>query len=140
MPKVFNFDKLPSDYDIETDIIKEKTLLDDKFQEKCVNGSLDYDYKEMEHLFNRYLYKKGYAKSTVNNYVNWVKIVMDNEKIETYEKLFIMIDTLCEKYDTGGKEEVFGNYGKRTVINALKRFKEFSKQIDMQIKRLFSTT
>ncbi|MDE7101013.1 MAG: hypothetical protein K2O05_04070, partial [Anaeroplasmataceae bacterium] len=61
MQKKFDFDKLSSDYDLRTDIVKENTIIDDKFE--CSHGdvSLENEDTEIEHWFLRYLYKKGYA-------------------------------------------------------------------------------
>ncbi|MCM1131765.1 MAG: hypothetical protein NC310_07940 [Roseburia sp.] len=133
MQKKFDFDKLPSDYDLRTDIVKEDTIIDDKFECSHEDVFLENEDTEIEHWFLRYLNKKGYIKSTINNYVDWVKIVMENEKIVSWKELFSVIDTLCVKYDTGGEAEDFGKYGHRTVINSLKRFNEFSKQYYVQV-------
>ena len=83
----------------------------------------------MEKLFDEYLHKKGYSANTCDSYVYWVKRVMEKEDIACLEVMASIISALCVKYDTGGQEEDFGNQGKRSVINALKRFKEFCRQL-----------
>lgn len=133
MQKKYDFDKLPSGYDIETDVIKEDSILDDEVEILYETDFFEDEDKEIEHWFYRYLYKKGYAKSTINSYVGWVKVVMENEKIISWKKLFTEIDIFCVKYETGGEAENFGRYGNRTVINALKRFNEFYKQYHLQV-------
>ena len=88
----------------------------------------------MEDWFEMYLYKKGYSINTVNSYIYWVKRVMKKENILKWEDLATKIGALCALYDFGGLEEEYGNQGKRTVINALKQFREFNKQFLNQLK------
>ena len=77
--------------------------------------------------YHNYLHNKNYKLSTVNSYTYAVKIVAERENYTFFSDLTVdvEIDAIIKKYDRNGAEEQFGNSGKRTVINALKRFREF---------------
>lgn len=81
--------------------------------------------------YEEYLIKAGYSvetdsgnPSTVFAYVKAVDSVLDKEGI-SWGTLHSNIDDIVKKYDVGGVEENFGNKSNKTVINALKRFKDF---------------
>ncbi len=81
--------------------------------------------------YEEYLIKAGYSvetdsgnPSTVFAYIKAVDSVLENEGI-SWGALKNNIDDIVKKYDVGGEEETFGNKSNKTVINALKRFKEF---------------
>lgn len=85
----------------------------------------------LEREFLNYLIKQGYKEyttagmpSTALQYVSAVKEVASREWLSeaSFKK---EIKEIISKYDFGGKEEVYGMKGHRTVINALKRFREF---------------
>ena len=85
----------------------------------------------LEKEFLKYLIKQGYKEytssgmpSTALQYVSAVKEVISREWLseDSFKK---QIKEIISKYDFGGKEEVYGMKGHRTVINALKRFREF---------------
>ena len=83
--------------------------------------------------FEKYLIEAGYAEetdegapSTVYAYSKAVDTVASRENL-SWEDLENEISDIVDKYDVGGTEEKFGEKSNKTVINALKRFKEFSQ-------------
>ncbi len=86
----------------------------------------------IETSFEAYLISAGYEtetpsghRSTVYSYVSAIeRHVLENEHI-TWDVLRDDIDNIVKKYDVGGFFENIGAKSNSTVINALKRFKEF---------------
>ena len=86
----------------------------------------------IETAYEAYLINEGYAietpsgyRSTVYSYISAIeRHVLDSEHI-TWEKLKENIDSIVKRYDVGGAKEDIGSISKFTVINALKRFKDF---------------
>ena len=85
----------------------------------------------IQRMYEVYLESAGYPVigrsgnySTVPAYSNAVAQVLKNENI-TWAELEQNIDNIVARYDIGGPCEDFGNKSNKTVINALKRFKEF---------------
>jgi hypothetical protein len=83
--------------------------------------------------FEIYLIEKGYSKltpsghpSTVYDYGKRVNTICEKEAI-SINYLSENIDFYVSKYDDFGSEAEFGNKSHRAYINALKRFKDFSK-------------
>ena len=81
--------------------------------------------------FRQWLIGKGYKEytddgkpSTVCVYVKSIKFICKNENI-LLDVLIKNIDTILAKYDIDGEQEEVGQISHATVINALKRFKEF---------------
>ena len=82
--------------------------------------------------YETYLINAGYATetpsgnpSTVYSYIRAIeKHVLDSEHV-TWTTLKDNIDSIVEKYDIGGDKEDVGAIGNCTVINALRRFKDF---------------
>lgn len=82
--------------------------------------------------FEAYLINAGYSTetpsghpSTVYSYIDAIeRNVLDDEHI-TWEILKTNIDSIVTKYDVGGVKEAVGAKSNSTVINALKRFKDF---------------
>ena len=88
----------------------------------------------MKDQFKAYLIKQGYSvttpsgnPSTVYDYVKRIDKVCEWE-YSTWKELAQNIDSIVIKYDVGGKKEHLGNKSHKAVINALKRYAEFSKQ------------
>lgn len=82
-------------------------------------------------LFRKYLIDKGYKEytasgldSTVGQYITAVEIVFLEERLSV-EEFNRRINEICCLYDIGGAKESIGERGHRTVINALKRYREF---------------
>ena len=82
-------------------------------------------------LFRKYLIDKGYKEytasgldSTVGQYITAVEIVFLEERLSV-EEFNRRINEICRLYDIGGAKESIGERGHRTVINALKRYREF---------------
>lgn len=86
----------------------------------------------VETAYETFLIDAGYetqtpsgAPSTVYSYSGAIsKNVLDEEHI-TWEMLEDNIDDIIKKYDVGGPKEHIGAKSNKTVINALRRFKEF---------------
>ena len=81
--------------------------------------------------FTNYLINAGYKietdngnDSTVYAYAKATESVV-NEEGTTWLDLEKNIDDIVDKYDVGGVKETFGAKSNKTVINSLKRFKEF---------------
>ena len=89
--------------------------------------------------FEDYLESRGYKKetpsgsrSTAYDYSHIrIPFVLKEEGIDVLE-LLIEIDRYVMMYDIGGDKEMLGAKSHRSVINALKRFREFN--IDIQHK------
>lgn len=82
-------------------------------------------------LFRKYLVEKGYKEytpsgleSTVGQYIDAVEKVLEEERM-SIEEFNRRINEICCLYDIGGAKESIGERGHRTVINALKRYREF---------------
>ena len=88
--------------------------------------------REMQfYLFRKYLIDKGYKEftasgldSTVGQYITAVGMVFEEERLSV-EEFNRRINEICFLYDIGGAKESIGERGHRTVINALKRYREF---------------
>lgn len=88
--------------------------------------------REMQfYLFRKYLVEKGYKEytpsgleSTVGQYIDAVEKVLEEERLSV-EEFNRRINEICFLYDIGGAKESLGERGHRTVINALKRYREF---------------
>jgi hypothetical protein len=85
----------------------------------------------MKQEFANYLIGHGYKLttpsgtfSTVYDYVKRVDKVCEWEGC-SWETLAENIVVTVPKYDVGGEKADLGNISRRSVINALKRFKEF---------------
>lgn len=85
----------------------------------------------MREEFESYLIRRGYklttpsgTPSTVYSYIKQIDKVCDWEGC-SWEKLAANITVIVPKYDVGGEKEELGCTSHNSVINALKRFKEF---------------
>lgn len=85
----------------------------------------------MKGKFREYLVQNHYSEytgtgvpSTIDKYVNSVNTVCCREGL-TWEEAAYCIDDLVSDYDKGGKNEEFGNRSNRTVINALKKYRDY---------------
>ena len=82
--------------------------------------------------FEAYLINEGYStetpsghRSTVYSYIDAIeRHVLDGEHI-SWDTLKLKIDSNVSMYDVGGSKESIGALSNSTVINALKRFREF---------------
>lgn len=86
----------------------------------------------MKSAFEKYLKDQGYSvetpagnQSTVYDYIKRVEKVCEWEDI-TMQELADDIEVIVAKYDVGGEKANLGEKSHRAVINALKRFKEFT--------------
>jgi hypothetical protein len=98
-----------------------------------------------EQAYYDYLIKSGYkeetgkgADSTAPTYVKKVKAVLGRENL-TWSQLETEIPNIVKKYDVGGTEEDYGHNSKDTVINALRRFKDFVDNSDITATATIST-
>ena len=85
----------------------------------------------IEIAFEEYLINAGYAEytasgnpSTVFSYTHAIKKVLEEEGL-SWNSLQSNIDNIVPIYDIGGSKQHIGALSNCTVINALKRFKEF---------------
>ncbi len=85
----------------------------------------------MKKAFEKYLIDRGYkaytkkgSPSTVFAYSNAIDEVCEEEKY-SWADLAGDIDRVLPMYDVGGRKAALGNKRHKTVINALRRFKEF---------------
>ena len=85
----------------------------------------------IEIAFEEYLVNAGYCEytatgnpSTVFSYIRAIKKVLEEEGL-SWHTLQNDIENIVPIYDVGGSKQHFGAKGNCTVINALKRFKEF---------------
>ena len=82
--------------------------------------------------FEAYLINEGYStetpsghRSTVYSYIDAIeRHVLDGDHI-SWDTLKLNIDSIVSMYDVGGSKESIGALSNSTVINALKRFREF---------------
>ena len=96
----------------------EKDIRSEKHGAKiALTGDIKDDYET-------YLRESGYEENVVYQYSRAIDIVCKEENFSR-EELVANIMSSIKKYDKGGEKEAIGNYQKRTVINALKRFGEF---------------
>ena len=100
-------------------IEESKTRSTKKGAKIALTGDLKKDYES-------YLSASGYEDNVVYQYSRAIDIVCKEENI-TWVELTKIIMSVIKKYDKGGEKEKIGNYQKKTVINAIKRFKEFIK-------------
>ena len=87
----------------------------------------------IESTFETYLANAGYKEctdsgnpSTVSAYSRAVKVVLEEEGL-TWRALQCDIDNIVPMYDVNGAKQLIGAKSNNTVINALKRFQEFTK-------------
>ena len=85
----------------------------------------------IEIAFEEYLSNAGYAEytasgnpSTVFSYTHAIKKVLEEEGL-SWHSLQSNIENIISLYDIGGAKQHIGAKSNCTVINALKRFKEF---------------
>lgn len=81
--------------------------------------------REMQfYLFRKYLTGETYKPKVVFGYARAVEKVLEEERMSIKE-FNRRINEICCLYDIGGAKESIGERGHRTVINALKRYREF---------------
>ena len=85
----------------------------------------------LERAFEEYLVSAGYCEytaagnpSTVFSYLHAIKLVLEEEGLSWYG-LRDDIENIVAVYDVAGPKSHLGAKSNHTVINALKRFKEF---------------
>lgn len=83
-----------------------------------VTGNLKADFKT-------YLTASGYEPSVVYAYLRAIGIVCAEEYIG-WKALLQNISKIIPLYSKGGVKEDIGNYQNKTVINALKRYRDFA--------------
>jgi hypothetical protein len=66
----------------------------------------------------------GYEPSVVYAYLRYVGLVCREEKMG-WKTLLSNIRSIIPLYSEGGAKEEMGNYQNKTVINALKRYRDF---------------
>ena len=86
-------------------------------EKSYLQSSLQLEYSD-------YLSQK-YSSNTILTYCSSINRVMYNENYESWEKVAQNIDKLLIDYDKYGCKSELGQHGHESVINALRRFKEF---------------
>lgn len=89
--------------------------------------------KDLENKFKEYLIFLELRKNTVHSYCSWIIKICRKEKISLLE-LAKNINNFVLKHDIGGPEESYGNKGHRSVINALKKYSDFSNSLGISKK------
>lgn len=91
----------------------------------------------MRTQFKQYLIKEGYKEytpsghpSTVYDYIKRIDFVCEEEGLLSWMQLASNINYYVNNYDIGGRKESLGELSHRSVINALKRFRDFLHEID----------
>ena len=89
---------------------------------------------QMRQAFEAFLIGKGYRQttpgghpSTVRDYISRIDRVCQWENC-TWQELAQRIDGVVARYDVGGDREELGMKSHRSVINALKRFREMLRE------------
>lgn len=78
----------------------------------------------MKKQFEEFLINRGHKPSTVCDYAKRVERVCKWEGV-TWCQLEENIDNIVHLYDVGGEKESSGKQSHSSVINALRRFREF---------------
>jgi hypothetical protein len=79
----------------------------------------------MKEDFKTYLTESGYEPSVVYAYPRAIGIVCAEENIG-WKTLLLCINKIIPLYSKDGVKEHIGNYQNKTVINALKRYRDFA--------------
>ncbi len=82
-----------------------------------VTGNLKEDFRV-------YLTETGYRPNVVYSYANEVGRVCAEENV-SWKTLLLSIGAIVRMYGEGGVKESIGNEHNKTVINALKRYRDF---------------
>lgn len=89
----------------------------------------------MRNKFETYLVNQGYKKttpsgrpSTTYDYIKRIDYVCRQENVD-WQSLANRIDSIVQLYGKGGPKEALGKKSHSSVVNALKRFEEFIKQL-----------
>lgn len=100
-------------------------------QPKDVDARSTIEIEKSLDDFKNYLIRCGYTEytpsgypSTVYDYVSRIKKVLEWESMPLSE-LNQNIDRICHEYDIGGTKQDLGEISHRSVINALKRYREY---------------
>ncbi|MDE6868899.1 MAG: hypothetical protein K2J83_07165 [Clostridia bacterium] len=90
----------------------------------------------MEEKFKNWLIQESYREfsqkrnpSTVYDYCKRVSMVIENEKLGSWEKLADNIGYYVKIYGPDGAKEKEGEKSHRSVINALRAFERFLKTV-----------
>ena len=83
-----------------------------------------YLYSSLQEKYSDFLSKK-YAPTTILTYCSSINRVLQNENYESWKNVAQNINKLVVDYDMYGCKSELGQYGHASVINALRRFKEF---------------
>ena len=83
-----------------------------------------YLYSSLQEKYSDFL-SKNYAPTTIKTYCSSINGVLNNENYESWERVAQNINKLLVDYDMYGCKSELGQHGHASVINALRRFKEF---------------
>ncbi len=85
-------------------------------------------YKNETDIIEKYKYwlgQTGYKSSTINQYYWGIKQIINEEHYSSWQEVADNINKLMIDYNTFGSKGHIGEMGHKSVINALRRFKEF---------------
>lgn len=86
---------------------------------------LIHEGSQMKQQFRLYLQNRNYRPATtIPAYINSIEKICAEENL-SWMGIAENIHKLVKDYDSSGVKAELGEYGHRTVINALKRFQEF---------------
>lgn len=97
-------------------------------EDKTMNLSNTNMHNEQIDLIEKYkswLYQKGYKSSTINQYYWGINQIVNEEQYFSWQEVVNNINKLMVDYNTFGAKGNIGEMGHKSVINALRRFKEF---------------
>lgn len=115
--KVFHIDNSkPTPKDTGNKIANPEKIFDDLYSPVLMSTQIEE--------FKKYLRGRIYANNTITSYTYWVERVFE-EECENLNEFNSNINNICNMYDIGGCKESEGNKGHGSVINALKRYREF---------------
>lgn len=75
--------------------------------------------------YKTFLIKSGYTQNVANSYASGITTVLKWEHL-TWEELLQKITDIRQQYEPGNVKEDFGKHNHSTVLNALRRFDEFT--------------
>lgn len=91
---------------------------------------------DLRKSFEEFLVKKDILNiqlglpSTVYDYIKRIDFVCEEECLLSWSQLASNIGKFVCMYDIGGRKEALGEKGHKTIINSLKRFREFLDEVD----------
>ena len=89
------------------------------------NTSINKNAIDIIEKYKSWLGQKGYKFSTINQYYWGINQIVNEEQYFSWQEVVNNINKLMVDYNTFGSKGHIGEMGHKSVINALRRFKEF---------------